>query len=59
MMTGEINFDDAFYEDDATQLPFYESARVAYLLFVVMVTIILLNLLIAMTVSDTQVNIVL
>lgn len=52
MMTGELDYDELFNEGDAA---FPVTARLTYLLFVVVVSITLFNLLIGFTVSDIQV----
>lgn len=56
MMAGEVNYDDVFYSEDAdTTIPFPSSTKLLYAAFVSVVTIILFNLLIGLTVSDIQV----
>ncbi|CAL8132964.1 unnamed protein product [Orchesella dallaii] len=55
MMTGEVNYDDLFYSEDAnSQLPFPISTKFLFAAFIAIVTIILFNLLIGLTVSDIQ-----
>ncbi|XP_035710209.1 transient receptor potential channel pyrexia isoform X2 [Folsomia candida] len=56
MMTGELNYDEIFYNgDDGDQpIPFRTTGHILFALFVVIVTIILFNLLIGLTVSDIQ-----
>ncbi|OXA51020.1 Transient receptor potential channel pyrexia [Folsomia candida] len=58
MMTGELNYDEIFYNgDDGDQpIPFRTTGHILFALFVVIVTIILFNLLIGLTVSDIQVR---
>ncbi|ODM93045.1 Transient receptor potential channel pyrexia [Orchesella cincta] len=55
MMTGELNYDDVFYgEDSDSQIPFPTATKLLFAAFVAIVTIILFNLLIGLTVSDIQ-----
>lgn len=57
MMAGEINYDDIFFDDESTaDIPFPLSSRLLYAAFTAVVTIILFNLLIGLTVSDIQVS---
>ncbi|CAL8132966.1 unnamed protein product [Orchesella dallaii] len=55
MMTGEINYDDLFHTEEGDfQLPFPISTKFLFAAFIAIVTIILFNLLIGLTVSDIQ-----
>ncbi|ODM92217.1 Transient receptor potential channel pyrexia [Orchesella cincta] len=55
MMTGEINHDDVFHSKLGNlQLPFPISTKLLFAIFVALVTIVLFNLLIGLTVSDIQ-----
>ncbi len=55
-MTGELNYDEVFHaEDDEDPIPFKTTGYILFALFTVIVTIILFNLLIGLTVSDIQV----
>lgn len=58
MMTGEIEYNDVFYgEDTPAEIPFPTSTKLLYAAFVSVVTMILFNLLIGLTVSDIQVKV--
>lgn len=64
MMSGELEFEDMFYPDDPDDsrsawikingLPYAGTAHVFYLMFVILVTIILNNLIVGLAVSDIQ-----
>ncbi|CAL8132938.1 unnamed protein product [Orchesella dallaii] len=55
MMSGEINYDDLFHDQpDDIQLPFPISTKLLFAVFISIVTLILCNLLIGLTVSDIQ-----
>lgn len=53
MMSGELEFEDVFYDEDAPLL-YPGSAHTMLLGFVVLVTIILTNLMVGLAVSDIQ-----
>lgn len=52
MMSGELDFEDTFYGDVRVQFP--GTAHAIFLTFIIMVTIILTNLLIGLSVNDIQ-----
>ena len=52
MMTGELNFDEVFKEP----VPFKFASMTIYLGFVIIVTIVVGNLLIGLTVGDVAVS---
>ncbi|CAL8132946.1 unnamed protein product [Orchesella dallaii] len=57
MMSGEINYDNLFHDQpdgDDFQLPFPISTKLLFAVFISIVTLILCNLLIGLTVSDIQ-----
>lgn len=57
MMSGELEYEDIFYNgtsDHAIQYPL--TAYVMFLIFTLLVTVILTNLLVGLAVSDIQVN---
>ncbi|CAL8117584.1 unnamed protein product [Orchesella dallaii] len=57
MMSGEINYDSLFHDQpdgDDFQLPFPNSTKLLFAGFISVVTLILCNLLIGLTVSDTR-----
>lgn len=57
MMSGEVNYDEVFHSDEASsEIPFPTSTKLLYAAFVSVVTIVLFNLLIGLTVSDIQVK---
>jgi len=56
MMTGELNYEEIFYNDEE-RLVYPISSYLMYALFIMVATIILFNLLIGFTVSDIQVRI--
>jgi hypothetical protein len=56
MMTGELNYDEIFYNEEGEPIPFQTTEHVLFALFTITVTIILFNLLIGLTVSDIQVR---
>ncbi|CAL8143317.1 unnamed protein product [Orchesella dallaii] len=53
MMTGELNYDEIFHDDEA-KLVYPFSSHIMYAIFIMVATIILFNLLIGFTVSDIQ-----
>ena len=56
MMAGEIEYEDFIYENGDTLFPI--TGHFMILLFVVLISIILMNLLVGLAVSDIQVNII-
>jgi small-conductance mechanosensitive channel len=54
MMSGEIEYENFIYENGATLYPF--TGHFMILLFVVLISIILMNLLVGLAVSDIQVG---
>lgn len=56
MMTGELNYDEVFFSEEGDQMPFKVTGHILFAIFTVIVTIILFNLLIGLTVSDIQVS---
>ena len=54
MMTGELNFDDVF--DPEESRPFEFAALAIYLGFTIIVTIVIVNLLVGLTVDDVAVS---
>lgn len=57
MMTGELNYDDVFHgEEDAGAPSHYVTTQVLFSLFTIIMSLILLNLLIGLAVTDTQVR---
>jgi len=57
MMTGELDFEDAFYGDDGPSLAFSAIfGQFVFLLLVFITTIVLLNLLTGLAVNDVQVR---
>ncbi len=56
MMTGELDFEDAFYEDEGPSLAVSAIlGQFFFLLLVFITTIVLLNLLTGLAVNDVQV----
>ena len=55
MMAGEIEYENFIYENGEAIFPF--TGHFMILLFVVLISIILMNLLVGLAVSDIQVNI--
>ena len=56
MMAGEIEYEDFIYENGDTLFPI--TGHFMILLFVVLISIILMNLLVGLAVSDIQVHII-
>lgn len=58
MMVGELEYQDTFYggNDDAMSNGGPLVGHLLYVLFVIIVAILLMNLLVALTVSDVQVR---
>ncbi|ODN01560.1 Transient receptor potential channel pyrexia, partial [Orchesella cincta] len=55
MMTGETNYDDLFYGDEAASfVPFPVLSQLLFLILIMFVTIVMANLLIAILISDIQ-----
>ncbi|GBP04056.1 Transient receptor potential channel pyrexia [Eumeta japonica] len=55
MMSGELEYEDIFYNNDTnSQLQYPVTAHVMFLIFVLLVTVILTNLLVGLAVSDIQ-----
>ena len=56
MMTGELNFDDVFDPEGSRPLEF--AALAIYMGFTIIVTIVIVNLLVGLTVDDVSVSFV-
>jgi len=59
MMVGEVNYEDLFYgneENPVDDLLYPITGHILYGAFVIMITIVLMNLLVGLTVSDIQVR---
>lgn len=55
MMIGELEFEDMFYQDDRNKNHYYPvTTQLVFFTFVILVTIILMNLLVGLAVSDIQ-----
>ncbi|KAG5896169.1 hypothetical protein JTB14_016944 [Gonioctena quinquepunctata] len=55
MMSGELDYEDDFFTDDESQgIKYPYTAQIMYLCFVLLVTIILMNLVVGLAVSDIQ-----
>jgi ankyrin repeat protein len=53
MMSGELEYEDIFYADDAP-IKYHYTAQVMFLAYVILVTVILANLMVGLAVSDIQ-----
>lgn len=53
MMSGELEYEDIFF-DEEHPIKFHGTAEIMFLIFVVLVTIILTNLMVGLAVSDIQ-----
>ncbi|KAH1006754.1 hypothetical protein HUJ05_007459 [Dendroctonus ponderosae] len=53
MMSGELEYEDVFYSDKY-EIKYPYTAHIAYLVFVILVTIVLSNLMVGMAVNDIQ-----
>lgn len=53
MMSGELEYEDIFYDSDAP-IRYHYTAQFMFLAFVILVTIILANLMVGLAVSDIQ-----
>lgn len=53
MMSGELEYEDVFF-DDSYPILYHYTAQIMYLLFVILVTVILSNLMVGLAVSDIQ-----
>lgn len=55
MMIGELEFDDMFYTDGESEKLLYPvTTQLMFFVFVILMTIILMNLLVGLAVSDIQ-----
>ncbi|KAL4715914.1 hypothetical protein ACJJTC_013214 [Scirpophaga incertulas] len=54
MMSGELEYEDIFYNNDDAQIQYPLTAHGMFLIFVLLVTVILTNLLVGLAVSDIQ-----
>jgi transient receptor potential cation channel subfamily A protein 1 len=55
MMMGEYEYSELFPEDDKTQLRLKGTSRIIFLAFVVLSSIVLMNLMVGLAVNDIQV----
>lgn len=53
MMSGELEYEDVFYDDEAP-IKYPGTAHLMYLVFVLLITMILTNLMVGLAVSDIQ-----
>ncbi len=55
MMTGEIDFNTLFYDENATEkIQYSGTTHLVFLCFVLLIVIVLMNLLVGLAVSDIQ-----
>lgn len=54
-MNGELNFKDVFTRENIDQISFVIPAVIVYFSFIVVAMILLLNLLVGLAVTDTEV----
>ncbi|RVE47475.1 hypothetical protein evm_007886 [Chilo suppressalis] len=54
MMSGELEYEDIFYNNGDSQIQYPLTAHGMFLIFVLLVTVILTNLLVGLAVSDIQ-----
>ncbi|KAJ2953216.1 hypothetical protein O0L34_g793 [Tuta absoluta] len=54
MMSGELEYEDIFYNNNSTSIQYPLTAHGMFLIFTLLVTVILTNLLVGLAVSDIQ-----